>query len=277
MVDYAIEHVAARRVLLDALDALDSQRKAIILVGAQAVYLQTGDSGIAGFAPFTTDADLVLSPTQLDAHPLIEQLLGGASFNQRGNPGIWWKTVELNGEPTDIEVDLMVPDRFTPTSSRRSVSLPPHNRMIARRALGLEGSMLDHDIIEVGALESEDRRCYTIRVAGPAALVVAKVFKIRDRLAGGKADRIADKDAADVYRLMVAVPVHKFVSRLRPLLTDETAGEVCSEGVDLMLELFGARAAQGVRMAADALRLAVPSERIVDVCNGFVRDVRNAI
>jgi hypothetical protein len=34
--------VAARRVLLDAMDALDNHRHALVLVGAQAVYLQAG-------------------------------------------------------------------------------------------------------------------------------------------------------------------------------------------------------------------------------------------
>ena len=36
-------YVAARRVLLDALDALASQRRAVVVAGAQAVYLRTGD------------------------------------------------------------------------------------------------------------------------------------------------------------------------------------------------------------------------------------------
>lgn len=36
------EYVAARRVLLDALDALGTHRKAVVLVGAQAIYLQVG-------------------------------------------------------------------------------------------------------------------------------------------------------------------------------------------------------------------------------------------
>jgi hypothetical protein len=35
-------YVAARRVLLDALEALGVQRDAVILVGAQAIYLYTG-------------------------------------------------------------------------------------------------------------------------------------------------------------------------------------------------------------------------------------------
>lgn len=35
-------YVRARRVLLDALDALGDQRRAVVLVGAQAVYFRVG-------------------------------------------------------------------------------------------------------------------------------------------------------------------------------------------------------------------------------------------
>ena len=112
MPDIAPEYVAARAVLLDALDALGSQREAIIVVGAQAVYLQAGDAGITGVAPYTTDADLALAPGRLADQPLIEKLMRDADFKQKGNPGIWWKTIDVEGTPTEIEVDVMVPERY---------------------------------------------------------------------------------------------------------------------------------------------------------------------
>jgi hypothetical protein len=271
--DVAPEYVAARAVLLDALEALGSQREAVTVVGAQAVYLHTGDSGIRGVAPYTTDADLALLPSRLADEPHLEHLMGGAGFDQRGEPGVWWKTVSVDGRPTDVEVDLLVPERYAPAGGRRSVRLPPHDKMSVRRALGLEGSIVDHDLIEVAALDSSDHRRFVVRVAGPAALVVAKVYKLRDRLAAGKVDRIADKDAADVYRLMLSVPVGGFLLRLDGLLADETAAPVSREAIDLMVRLFGARRAEGVRMAGEALRVAVPPERVADVCTGFVRAV----
>lgn len=277
MPDLASEYVAARTVLLDALEALGSQREAIIVVGAQAVYLWTGDAGITGVAPYTTDADLALAPAWLADEPQIEKLLGEADFEQKGDPGVWWKTVAIAGKPTDVEVDIMVPERYAPAGGRRSVRLPPHDKMIARKAIGLEGSMVDHDLIEIGALTAFDPRRFTVRVAGPAALIVAKVHKLRDRLAEGNADRIADKDAADVYRLMLTVPVSEVLLRLRPMLADETAGSVCRDAVDLLVHLFGARGAKGVRMAIDALRVAVPPERVADVCTGFVGEVTAAV
>ena len=57
-------YVRARRVLLDALEALEEHRDAIVLVGAQAIYLHTGEGDLA-VSPFTLDADLALNPAAL--------------------------------------------------------------------------------------------------------------------------------------------------------------------------------------------------------------------
>jgi len=57
-------YVIARRVPLDALEALGPHRDATILVGAQAIYLHTGDADLA-VAEYTTDADLALDPDLL--------------------------------------------------------------------------------------------------------------------------------------------------------------------------------------------------------------------
>jgi hypothetical protein len=49
-------YAAARAVLLDALQALGTQRDAVILAGAQAIYLHTGAIELP-VAEYTTDAD----------------------------------------------------------------------------------------------------------------------------------------------------------------------------------------------------------------------------
>jgi len=62
-------HVLARRVLLDALHAIGTHRDAVVLVGAQAVYLRVGEADLS-VAPFTTDGDLAIDPTALAEAPL---------------------------------------------------------------------------------------------------------------------------------------------------------------------------------------------------------------
>jgi hypothetical protein len=79
------EYVAARRVLLDALDALGGQRKAVVLVGAQAIYLHVGEGDLA-VAPYTTDGDLAIDPRELDDEPALASALRSAGFELAAPP-----------------------------------------------------------------------------------------------------------------------------------------------------------------------------------------------
>src|SRR5690242_4518075 len=91
--DLAPIYVAARGVLLDALAALAPQTDAVVVVGAQAVYIRTG-SGDIPVALYTKDADLALNPSQLDDDPHVDQLMLQAGFVLQGaQPGAWATTV----------------------------------------------------------------------------------------------------------------------------------------------------------------------------------------
>ncbi len=272
-VDPAPIYVAARRVLLDALAALAPQTDAVIVVGAQAVYMRTGDADIA-VAPYTTDADLALDPSQLDAAPLLDQLMRDAGFSIQGDqPGAWVVSVVVDGRIAAIPVDLMVPDALSPGGGRRSAGIPPHHKMTARKAIGLEAAVLDNDVMDVSSLDASEERTFRVRVAGSTALLVAKLHKLGERIATGREDRVADKDAGDVYRLMQATPTGTVVVRVQSLLADGMAGPVTGRAMELLSELFGARGRPGVRMAVASLRTAVPSERVEGVCDAFVRAV----
>jgi hypothetical protein len=61
-------NVAARRVLLDALDALQRHLDALVVVGAQAVYLRSQDADLQ-VAAFTADGDLSVNPSLLGDEP----------------------------------------------------------------------------------------------------------------------------------------------------------------------------------------------------------------
>jgi len=65
----------------------------------------------------------------------------------------------------------------------------------------------------IGALDPHDRRLVTMWIAGPAALLVAKPHKIAERVSDG--DRVQDKDALDVLRLLRTVRIGDLVARLR--------------------------------------------------------------
>jgi hypothetical protein len=105
-------YVAARRVLLDALAALEQHLEGVVLVGAQAIYAHTGEGDLA-VAPHTTDGDLALSPTDLAKRPTLEEALRGAGFVAGDQPGRW-----IGAD--SIVIDLMVPDALRPWSPGRA-------------------------------------------------------------------------------------------------------------------------------------------------------------
>lgn len=268
-------YVAARRVLLDAVQALAAHRDAIVLVGAQAIYLHTGAADVA-VAPLTTDADLALDPARLADRPELEVMMTNAGFQRDPRAaGSWTTTTVVGGQPMMVPVDLMVPTTAAPAGSgRRSVNLPGHDPMAARQAAGLEAALIDNDTMRIGALEDSDTRAFAIRVAGPTALLIAKLHKIAERVTAGRQHRVSPKDAADVYRLMLATPTDTAIAVLRLLLVDDQSAAATRYGLDQLTELFGARLRPGVQLAVQALDPAVPQARVEAVCAAFVRDIR---
>lgn len=131
-----VEYVAARRVLLDALEALGDHLEHVILVGAQAVYLHTG-SGSLSMPAMTTDADVALDTAGLRDSPEISGLLRSAGFRPGTNPGRWLSA-------GDVAVDVMVvPPSGKPAKARQSSGThPPHSRELARITPGLEAALL---------------------------------------------------------------------------------------------------------------------------------------
>ena len=96
----APEYVAARRVLLDALEALKDHLPSLILVGAQAVYHHSGETDL-NVPLMTTDADLAIDTQGMADVPEIGAVLRGAGFVPGPSPGHWVAA-------TDVAVDLMV-------------------------------------------------------------------------------------------------------------------------------------------------------------------------
>jgi hypothetical protein len=220
--DYAPEYVAARAVLLDALDALRTHLPSVIVVGAQAVYLHTGSGDLID-APMTTDGDLALDVASLETEPEITAMMRAAAFAEGPNPGSW------KGRG-DVAVDIMVaPSQSGRTSAKaRSARLDGHEKWTARVTPGLEPALVDHSSHTLCALDPADHRHVDVHVAGPAALLVAKAIKFQERLTDTKAagKRVKEKDALDMLRLLQAVDTEELIAGLRLHLADEYAKDV---------------------------------------------------
>lgn len=162
-------YVRARAALLDATDALAPHVDALVLVGAQAIYLHAGDTGL-GVAEYTTDADFSLAPGDLADSPLLGDLLTAHGFIARKHP--------------------------------------------------------------------------------PAALLVAKIHTIAERV--GNDDRVRDKDALDVLRLLRSVSTDALAGGLATLGQSDEARAIAAEALVHMHHLFAGPSAPAVTMAVRA-------------------------
>ncbi len=256
--DLSPEYVAARTVLLDALAAVgEAHRASLVLVGAQAIYLHTGVVDGTG-ALMTTDSDLALDADLLATSPELVATLEGAGFAAGGQPGSW------RGNH-GITVDIMsVPHQSGRRPGSRSASLPPHGKQLARITPGLEPSLVDCAPHRVTALAADDGREFSLRVAGPAALLVAKLVKLQERhadAARGARNRVVSKDAIDCYRLLKTVSVADLLAGFARHDEDSAAGPVSRTA----REFLAGDHAQGEQGVLHSLLAGQPQLRPIDL------------
>lgn len=239
--------VAARSGLLDALDALGPLRRAVILVGAQAVYVHT-QSGDADFAvsPFTFDADIALDPKLVGSEPKITDAMQAAGFSLTDQPGIYKRA-------DGCQVDLLVPEAVG-GAGRRGARLGVHGNRAAMKVRGLEGALIDHSPRTIRSLTPSDPRSWVVEVAGPAALLVSKIHKISERTGDATRSRSLDKDAFDIYRLIRAVDAQELATQVRRLLEDDTSGEVTAQALSSFRKLFGDARAHGTEQVVSHIK-----------------------
>jgi hypothetical protein len=268
-----IEYVEARRALLDALTALQPHVDAFVLIGAQAVYLRTAGR-LPGYQPFTTDADLALDPSRLADLPLLADAMQAEGFEYSGEPGIWNRHMLRPGFSEDIivPVDLIVPAHVAASAGRRGARLPgDHGRTAARKSAGVEGALVDHDPIEIASLETSDSRRMIVNVAGPAALLVAKVHKLGERLA--TPHRLIDKDAGDVFRLLEATPLREMIRLMQTLLADDRSAAAATVAIGYVRQLFATPRSPGVQLAVQALAIAADQATVTITMTGYTQDL----
>lgn len=263
------EYVGARQALLNVLQALQPHLDALILVGAQAVYLHTGDGKLA-VSPTTTDADLAINATLLSDDPNLVRALVEAGFELKIKPGTW-------KAPNGVLVDLMVPEALMArTGGRRGARLGPHGNDVARKTAGLEPAIIDNVLVDIRSLEPEaDPRVFTVNIAGPAALLVAKLTKIRERI--GTPARMQAKDGLDVLRILQAVETETLAASVAMLSAHELAGEVTRAAVDFLRSDGTDPDGFLVRQAIEAAGILVDQRIVTASFNALVEDLLDGL
>jgi hypothetical protein len=167
----------------------------------------------------------------------------------------------------------MVPEALG-GAGRRAARIPPHAPNTARKAVGLEAAIVDNDWMFIGALEENDPRRVQARVAGPSALLVAKLHKIAERQSTPR--RQDNKDAMDVFRLLVNTPSELLGTGLRQLLNDPTATSVTQAALGYLGTLFEGERASGSHMVAAALEGLTDTRTVLSRCNLLAAEVLEA-
>jgi hypothetical protein len=158
--------------------------------------------------------------------------------------GVWTSAT------TGVTIDLLVPEAVG-GAGRRGARLGIHGKRVAKKVAGLEGARVDRNRMTVGSPEPDDSREFDMLVAGPAALLVSKLFKLAERR--DKPRRLDNKDALDVFRLRQGTPADDLGDRLQHIIDDPLGHESGIRGIELLSELFGAADAMGSSMAAQAV------------------------
>lgn len=199
----------SRRALIDVLTALDDQREAFTVLGAHAVAERT--QGIPGLPrdDSTRDADIGVTPTLLNDHPRVDEAMAAAGFEPASDsrPGVWGLVTESGlSLHQRLTVDLIAPASVA-GNGRRSADLGAHGRRTASKTEGTELMLIDRNVMLLRSFDGGPS--VEAYVAGTAALICAKAYKLRDRLDPTELernpDRLRAKDFTDLYRLTLAI------------------------------------------------------------------------
>jgi hypothetical protein len=175
---------------------------------------------------------------------------------------------------TDVEVDLLVPASVSPGKGRRSAHLAGHDSRAARIVRGLEGVLVDADLLPIRSLEPADTRVFEIGVAGPAALLVAKLTKIDERKG---TPRLVDKDALDILRILKGVSTTELARRMALLEEAPASSPEASKALDALRSLFGKSDRLGSQMAVRAARGRAAAEEVAGMCETLAKALLEAM
>jgi len=257
-------YLTARKALLDVLDVLGPHLNSVTLVGAQAVYVHTGETEFA-ISPFTYDADLAVNPTQLAANPKLVDVMRQAQFRLTEQPGLYKRTID------GAQVDLLVPAALG-GPGRRGARLGSQGNKSAMKVRGIEGALVDHASIHITSLDENDPRSHKIEVAGPAALIVSKVLKIAERTQGNLR-RQDDKDAFDIFRLLRSIKTPDLAAGVKNLLGNDLSCVVTTEAMVEFKKYFGDTAGVGVQMVVRHIKGLEPEDVIAASCIALSQDL----
>ena len=199
--------------------------------------------------------------------PTIIEEMSGAGFKPTAQLGIYLRD-------DGSQVDLLVPEAVGGPGSR-SARLGVHGNRAARKIHGLEGALVSHTAATISSLVQGSRRSCIIEVAGPAALLVAKLHKIAERIDVPSRRSQVHKDAFDIYRLLRSVDATVLADELRVLEPTAISRDVTVKALSKFQELFVSRSGLGTGLVIQHVFGHEEPEFITESCVALSEDLMN--
>lgn len=231
--------------MLELWSILGEYADAMTLVGGSAPPLLVGDVPDDPYVG-TLDVDLVIDPLAVaeETYRSIAEQLRGRDYEQGRQPFQWLRTVVVDGESIDVEVDLLAPKTTRTGRSHRHERI--EGEPLPRRTAGAE--LVRESFVESevrGRLPDGRPNRVRLRVASAAVIVVLKALAMRQR------DK--PKDAYDIDYLLAHHPggIEAVAGDLRAM---GDAGPV-GEALRILAERFADVGAYGPASVAAYRRL----------------------
>jgi hypothetical protein len=117
---------------------------------------------------------------------------------------------------------------------------------------------VDVSVEKVAALEAGDLRSVEARIAGPGAMMVAKLVKLGER-ADQPPNRLVPKDALDIHRLLIGRSTEELVGRMVILLESDISRQVTSRAIEVLNRHFAGADDLGPSLVARAIGIPGPA------------------
>ncbi len=246
----------SRRLLIETIEALGPFASSVTVIGAHAVHVWVQQAWGPIDMEATRDGDVVLNPVFVADSPKLVDLMSsiGVVPALPDRPGIYGYASET-GLPWEqrITVDLIVPETYA-GPGRRSARMPGQPGAVSR-ARGLELALWDRHLTPLATVDAP-ARSIDAHVAGPAALLIAKAHKVRERVEQftSRPDRLRPKDSGDVALLMMVASAASIVEAMSAgIRKHPEIREAVVIGASSLVELYAQPDSITRYHAADAL------------------------
>ncbi|UFS58452.1 hypothetical protein [Subtercola endophyticus] len=245
---FGAELVQSRKLLLEVLTAFEGQKEALTVIGAHAVFERvkhmTGDLAMDS----TRDADVAVLPQLVTAVPQVGEVMAslGLELASPSRPGVWGRSSDSRGDLHGrLTIDLIAPAALAGNGRRAARIEGEHGKNSVSKTAGVELVLVDRSLLTLESFDTSGASA-EVYVAGVAALLCAKAYKLHDRLNARelvrKPDRLRPKDAGDMWRLMKVSAGAAVRATFDEAAADPRIGEAVALGAQHLNELATNRA-----------------------------------